>query len=46
MEEACRKEGILVGYGALIKAYDSKMPITDKLFMISEKHKLYNISSG
>ena len=34
--------GTLVGYGALIDAFDMKVPVPDKLALISTKHKRYS----
>ena len=34
--------GTLVGYGAIISAYDLKVPLPDKVSLISTKHKRYH----
>jgi Fic family protein len=40
-ERIAPEEGLLVGYGALIHAFDLRTPLPDRLALISEKHKRY-----
>lgn len=35
------EEGVLAGYGAIIKHYDLQVPLPDRLALISSKHKQY-----
>lgn len=37
------EEGWLVGYGALINAYDLSVPLPDRLSLINPKHKIYSL---
>jgi Fic family protein len=41
-EREAPEEGHIVGYGAIIKYYDLKVPLPDRLALISEKHKQYD----
>lgn len=42
-ERIAPEEGLLVGYGAIIKYYDLSVPLPDRLALISRKHKQYEI---
>jgi Fic family protein len=40
-ERTSPEKGYLVGYGAILKAYNLKVPLPDILALISQKHKQY-----
>lgn len=40
-ERTVPEEGYLAGYGAILKFYDLKTPVPDRLALISQKHKQY-----
>jgi len=40
-ERAVPETGTLVGYGALIEAFNLKVPLPDKISLISDKHRKY-----
>lgn len=40
-ERTAPEEGYLIGYGAILSAYDLQTPIPDMLALISQKHKQY-----
>jgi len=41
-ERTTPEPGLLIGYAALIAAYDLKVPLPDKIALIGEKHRRYS----
>lgn len=41
-ERVAPEDGMLAGYGAIIKYYDLQVPLPDRLALISPKHKQYD----